>query len=389
MKRSRLLLPFCALMLSTALQAQVISIASKDSVDGEPRSTGFVNLSIWFNGFVDFYGLQESGTFNLTNIPIPRGDDGVRYSADLRQSRFMFGGTRRGTALGSLTGYLEGDFYGPEGTTTFRLRHAYVKNAHWLIGQTWSTATDIQVLPIIADFDGPPTGIFTRSAMLRYKSDTAQRFVWTASLESPRTDIRFATGADSSLLDTTITPAFQRLPDLISSLRWQWSGGHVELAAILRELRYRQDDDVLSEFGRGLVLAAVLKRGARDHIYLQGLGGKGIGSYVIALGVTDADAIPFEGSLHPVPVYGGYGAYEHWWTDKWFSTGVLGGTVVTNDLIEDEADFMRGFYSSINLFVRPAPGLTMGTELLYGWRKDRNDDKGDAMRLYFVMAYRM
>src|SRR5512145_3035967 len=113
MKRSRLLLPFCALMLSTALQAQVISIASKDSVDGEPRSTGFVNLSIWFNGFVDFCGLHESGTFSLTNIPIPRGDDGVRYSADLRQSRFMFGGTRRGTALGSLTGYLEGDFYGP------------------------------------------------------------------------------------------------------------------------------------------------------------------------------------------------------------------------------------------------------------------------------------
>jgi DcaP outer membrane protein len=389
MKCTRLLLPFCALMLATSLSAQVISIASKDSSDGAPRTTGFVNLSIWFNGFVDFYGLQRSPTFNLTNIPIPRADSGVRYSTDLRQSRFMIGGTRRGTAVGPLTAYVEGDFYGPEGTTTFRLRHAYVKNAHWLIGQTWSTATDIQVLPFIADFDGPPTGIFTRSAMLRFKSDTAKRFIWTASLESPRTDIRFAGTGDSTLLDTTITPAYQRIPDFLTSIRWQWGGGHVELAAILRELRYRQGDDVSSEFGRGLVLAAVLNRGAKDHIYLQGLGGKGIGNYVIALGVTDADAIPFNGSLHPVPVYGGYGAYEHWWTDKWFSTGVLGGTIVTNDLIEDEADFMRGFYSSINLFVRPAPGLSLGTELLYGWRKDRFDDKGEAMRLYFVTAYRM
>jgi hypothetical protein len=308
----------------------------------------------------------------------------VRYAADLRQSRIMLGGTRRGTSLGALTAYMEGDFYGPEGTTTFRLRHAYVTNGHILIGQSWSTATDIEVLPEIADFDGPPTGVFTRSAMIRYRSDVDKQFVATVSLERPRADIRFLPGTD-----TSVSPAFERFPDLLGSVRWRWARGHAELAAIARELRYHQDGDATSKFGRGLVLAVVTQIGKQDRAFLQGLAGKGIGSYTIGLGSQEADAVPFEGELHPVPVYGGYVAYEHWWNSQFFSTGVLGATVVENDLIPDQGDFLRGFYSSINLFVKAAPGLDLGTELLYGWRKISDDTKGEAMRLYFVTAYRM
>jgi hypothetical protein len=372
--------------LAAPLSAQAISYESKDSVDGQPKKTAFVGLTVWFNGYVDFYGMQGSPTFSPIAIPTDgSGDDGARVGADLRQTRISLGGTTNGTPIGPVTAYLEADFWGPDGSTVLRLRKAYVTARRFLIGQTWSSFSDISNFPPVADFDGPPTGANVRVAMIQYRSSLPTGRGWSTqvSLENPSVDLRYA----GTSTDTTILPVFQRFPNVAANIRVQEAWGHLQLSTVVLELRYRQDSTNLSEVGYGFALSGVFNVGDRDQAYLQALAGKGISRYVTGVGNANADAIVYNDVLSLLPVAGGYVAYQHFWKPSLYSTGVLGGILVQNDIDPALEDLHRGAYGSVNLFVVPAPRLNLGAELIYGWNKDAFGGKGDALRLYLITSY--
>lgn len=368
------------------LSAQAITYESKDSVDGQPKKTAFVGLTIWFNGYIDFYGMQGNPTFSPIAIPTDgTGDDGARVGADLRQTRIRLGGTSNGTPIGPVTGYLEADFWGPDGTTVLRLRKAYVTARRILIGQDWSTFSDISNFPPVADFDGPPTGANVRVAMIQYRTPRTPERPWSMqlSLENPSVDLRYAGTAP----DTTIVATSQRFPNVAADIRVEKPWGHLQLSGVMLELRYRQDSTNQSEFGYGFALSGVFNVGKRDQAYIQALGGRGISRYVTGLGNANADALVYNGVLSLLPVAGGYVAYQHFWKPSLYSTGVLGGILVQNDVDPALEDLHRGAYASLNLFVTPAPRLALGTELIYGWNKDAFGQKGDALRLYLITSY--
>jgi hypothetical protein len=219
--------------------AQVWTVAGKDSVDGAARIEGFAGFSIRISAMEDFFGLQGQPTFNIAEIPADDADGhaGGRFAIDARQTRLKAGFMVRGTPLGTIESYLESDFYGPGGQTTLRLRHAYFDFHHIRVGQWWSSFDDLDVSPRTADFDGPPTGILVRSAMLRYStatwngtSPTANGTWFTVSLEAPRADVRFSP-------DTLTRPAFQPLPDLVANVRLERAWGHLQLSGVARDLR--------------------------------------------------------------------------------------------------------------------------------------------------------
>lgn len=372
--------------LATPLAAQAISYESKDSVNGQPKQTAFVGLTLWFNAYLDFYGMQGNPTFSPIAIPTDgTGDDGARVGADLRQTRIRLGGTSNDTPIGPVTGYLEADFWGPDGTTVLRLRKAYVTARRMLIGQDWSSFSDISNFPPVADFDGPPTGGNVRVAMIQYRSPRTPAHPWSmqASLENPSVDLRYAgTAADTGIVATS-----QRLPNFAADVRLEKRWGHLQLSGVLLELRYRQDSVNQSEVGYGFALSGVFNVGARDQAYIQALAGRGISRYVTGLGNANADAIIYNGVLSLLPVGGGYVAYQHFWRPTLYSTGVLGGILVQNDIDPALEDLHRGAYGSVNLFVVPAPRLNLGAEVLYGWNKDAFGLKGDALRLYLITSY--
>jgi hypothetical protein len=373
-------------LFSSPLAAQGIRYESKDSVDGQPRQTAFVGLTIWFDAYLDLYGMQGNPTFSPIAIPTDgSGDDGSRVGADLRQTRIRLGGTTNGTPVGSVTAYLEADFWGPDGTTVLRLRKAYVTARRMLVGQDWSTFSDISNFPPVADFDGPPTGANVRVAMIQYRTPRTPKHPWSmqASLENPSVDLRY-TGSPP---DTAVVPAFQRFPNVALDVRVEKPWGHLQLSGVMLELRYRQDSVNQSEFGYGFALSGVVNVGERDQAFLQALGGRGISRYVTGLGNANADALVYNGEVSLLPVAGGYLAYQHFWKPTLYSTGVLGGILVRNEVDPALEDLHRGGYGSLNLFVVPAPRLNVGTEVIYGWNKDAFGRNGDALRLYLVTSY--
>jgi hypothetical protein len=379
-------LALVAACLASPLLAQGITYQSKDSAGGRPKQTAFVNFTIWFNGYVDFYGMQGNPTFSPIAIPTDgSGDDGARVGADLRQTRFRLGATTNGTPAGPITAYIEADFWGPDGTTVLRLRKAYVTARRFLVGQDWSSFSDISNFPPVADFDGPPTGANVRMAMIQYRSPRDSTHPWSTdiSFENPAVDLRYA----GVVPDTFIAPTFQRLPNLAAHIRVEKSWGHLQLSGVLLELRYRQDSTNQSKLGYGAALSGVFNVGARDQAYIQALAGRGISRYVTGLGNAEADALVYNGGLYVLPVGGGYVAYQHFWTPSVYSTAVLGGILVQNDIDPAYEDLFRGSYGSINLFVTPAPRLNLGTELVYGWHKDAFGGDGDALRLYLITSY--
>jgi len=385
--RMRIVTCTLALLCVTApLAAQAITYESNDSVGSRPKQTAFVGLTIWFTGYLDFYGLQGSPTFSPIEIPTDgSGDGGAYVGADLRQTRLSVGGTTSGTPIGPVSAYLEGDFWGPDGSTVFRLRKAWVSARRMLIGQDWSTFSDISVFPPVADFDGPPTGANVRVAMIQYRSprDSAHPWSTSLSLENPSVDLRYV----GTTTDTTIQVTFQRFPNLAAHLRVEKPWGHLQLSGLVLEIRYTQDSVTQSELGFGAALSGIINVGARDQLYLQGLAGRGISRYVTGIGNASADALVYNGELSTLPVAGGYLAYQHFWVPSVYSTAVVGGIYVRNDIDPAYDDLFRGSYGSINLFVTPAPRLNLGAEVLYGWHKDAFGDKGDALRLYLITSY--
>src|SRR5579859_4770220 len=125
------------------------------------RIGGYVKLDL----LVDT--ARNPGDFILWGA-IPTKADGVinNRTGDVRlhgrQSRFDIE-TRTATDWGDLKTYIEGDFFGAGGAatdrvtnaTTFAVRHAYGELGHFLAGQTWSLAMDLDSAPETLDFGGP------------------------------------------------------------------------------------------------------------------------------------------------------------------------------------------------------------------------------------------
>ena len=84
---------------------------------------------------------------------------------------------------------------------------------------------------------------------------------------------------------------------------------------------------------------------------------------------------------------GWFVAYEHWWTEKWASNFVYGGTntVLPADMPGDT--YRAGKYGAVNLIWLPAPRLGVGLEYLYGEREDKDGENGFAHRVQMAMQY--
>jgi hypothetical protein len=157
------------------------------------RIGGYVKLDL-----IDDSG-KNPGDFVLWG-KIPTTADGVQNNRpgevrlQGRQSRFDIE-THTPTAWGDLKTYIEGDFFGDSGAasdvvtnpSTFALRHAYGELGHFLAGQTWSLAMDLDSAPETLDFGGPAGFVFVRQASIRWTQPLGPVTV-AGSIENPEGD---------------------------------------------------------------------------------------------------------------------------------------------------------------------------------------------------------
>ena len=309
------------------------------------------------------------------------GTDGNAYFS-VRQTRFgVQSGTQ--TALGELFTQFEWELFGvgaDAGQTTIRLRHAYGELGQFGAGQTWSPFMDIDVFPSSVEYWGPNGMAFYRNVQFRYmpiKGDTRL----TIALERPGASADQGEYSDRVELDDV--KARFPLPDLSAEYRYGQSWGYVELAGILRSIKWDdlgndQYDLSGNAIGWGFNLSSNIKLSQNDIVRLSVLYGEGIENYMNDAPVDIGIKNNFSDPNKPVkgvalPVLGVVAFLEHNWSDKFASAIGYSMLDIKNSDGQSYDAFSKGQYALGNIIYYPVSNVMMVAELQWGNRQNFKD----------------
>ncbi len=345
--------------------------------------------------------------FVTSSIPVEGSDaalKGDRTTYTAAPSRYNLD-LRTPTGVGAMRAFIEGDFAGAGSGDPFRLRHAYGQWRKLTIGQTWSTFSDPEAQPDGIDFEGLNAISLFRQAQFRWTQPLGERLALALAAENPSPNI--------SAPDGSAVQGVNQVPDLVARLRWtpgektlvhglgDWrrdrlsGGGHVQLAFLLRQIRGEQVPNVtLSTPGGGLHYSGRITSPLntdRDRILFALAGGWGIGRYITDLrdvGGQDAVYDPATNTLKALPVLSGYVGYEHWWIATLRST-VTWGTVYVDNLDVQAGNAMhRTDRATFNLSWSPIPRIDLVSEFLWGQRRNKDGQRGEARQLQIGSTFR-
>jgi len=322
--------------------------------------------------------------------------DGTTFFS-VRQTRF---GVRSSvpTDLGDLKTTFEFELFGTgvdAGQTTFRLRHAYGELGQFGAGQTWSPFMDVDVFPNSLEYWGPTGMVFFRNIQVRWmpiQGDTRM----TIALERP------GASADQGLIEDRIElddvrPRFP-VPDLSAEYRRAMSWGYVEVAGMLRYIKWEdQGTDAFDlsgdAVGWGINLSSNVKLGTQNVARLQAVYGEGIQNYMndapADVGIDDNPGnviAPVQGVA--LPVLGLVAFLDHAWNERFSSSVGYSMVDIDNSDLQSPDAFKRGHYALGNVLYTPVPGFMTGVELQWGRRENFSDDfSSDQVRVQFSAKY--
>jgi hypothetical protein len=312
-----------------------------------------------------------------------------------KTSRFFFT-TATKTDAGLISSRVELDFIlsgqGDERISNSwspRLRHAFVnweydKGSSLLAGQSWSTFFNVGALPDVYDFVGPAGTIFVRQPQIRWTMGGLQ-----LALENPATRLNDSNGS-------TVYDNGQQAPDVIARYNGNMGDLSWSAAAMGRQLRYENrsdggaiEDDSDDQFGYALSLSGKWMLGKDDLRFMVNFG-DALGRYM-GLNAFNDGYIKADGSIETFDQWGGFIAYQHYWSDRWRSTFSVSAAGADNPDTSDYAgaDGLAKQYQSahVNLSWLPAPKLAIGGELIFANKELEDGRDGDMSRVQFSVKY--
>jgi hypothetical protein len=311
-----------------------------------------------------------------------------------KTSRFFFT-TATKTDAGTIGTRVELDFIlsgqGDErisNSWSSRLRHAFVNweydtNRSILAGQSWSTFFNVGALPDVYDFVGPAGTIFVRQPQIRWTMGGLQ-----LAVENPATRLNDSNGS-------TVYDNGQQMPDLIARYNGKWNDLSWSAAAMGRELRYEDRTDAAVEgdsdeqYGYALSFAGKWMFGKDDLRFMVNYG-DALGRYM-GLNAFNDGYIKANGSIETFDQWGGFIAYQHYWSDRWRSTisASIAGADNPGTNQYAGADGLAKEYQSlhVNLSWLPAPSLALGGELILASKELEDGRDGDMSRAQFSVKY--
>jgi hypothetical protein len=384
--KTRILLIAVFAVLSTQLFAQ------KSSSTMEVY--GFVMTDAGYEFFTanpDWYDVMRP-----TKLPTFAGEyapDGKTYFS-VRQTRFGVK-TNTPTTLGTLKTQFEFELFGTgvdAGQTTFRLRHAYGEIGQFGAGQYWSPFMDIDVFPNTLEYWGPSGMVFFRNIQIRYMPIQGESRL-TFALERPGASGdggKFTERVELQKLIEDIRPQFY-LPDFSAEYRYGGDFGYVELAGILRSIRWtdENEDSVYlggSDLGWGINLSSNIKITKNDVLRLQGVYGEGIQNYMndapadIAF---DVDTVKKTAEAIALPVYGIVAFLDHSWSKQFSSSIGYSIVEIDNANFQSGTAFKKGQYAAVNLLYYPVDNVMAGVEYQWIQRDNLNGFKSKDMKVQF------
>ena len=321
----------------------------------------------------DFDPIGSEDSFDPRTIPID-GSEGTNSQVHARETRLTL--DMRGPVEGSeLRMYVETDFYGDK--NVLRLRQAFGSYKGLMAGQAWSTFVDDANFPNTIDFEAPMAFPSIRQAQVRYTQKVGATASWSLAIEDNKSTIE----TPANIVGKAEYP----IPDLTTNLRFTGARGHVFASGFLGKARFRpQDGETDDETLWGSMLSARLKTFGKDYVYGQFTYGDGIGRYRGA-----ATAVPDEnGHLQAVRLFGVMVGYDHYWSERVSSNGVV--SLATGP---DKPYYKPAFnkdinYGAVNLLYWFLPDRAWaGVEYLYGRREVMSGEEGTANRLQFAIRF--
>ena len=393
---------------SWGARAQTTTVKPDGSVETKTVTidvTGGPRLEVYGFAQLDFgYDFKQVNpdwfdVLRVTKLPSfdkQFGEDGKTY-AGVRQSRLGVKGWFP-SAMGEIKTIFEFELFGvgvDAGQTTFRLRHAWGELGQFGAGQTWSPFMDPDVFPNSLEYWGPSGMVLFRNVQVRWMPMQGENELFIA-LERPGASADGGVYADRVALQGVRIRT--QYPDISAHYRTKGKWGHVQLAGILRFIKW--DDTNPDQFnlagsttGWGLNLSTNLNLGDSSVIRASAVYGEGIQNYMndapIDIGIQNNFGDPRRPVIgKPLPVLGLVAFLDHNW-NKQFST-CIGYSYLNIDNTDGQpaSDFHQGHYGLVNLLYYPVPGVMAGGEFQYGKRKNFQDGFSvDDYRIQFSFKY--
>ncbi|HEV9035576.1 MAG TPA: DcaP family trimeric outer membrane transporter [Puia sp.] len=336
----------------------------------------------------------------VTRLPTYKNQyapDGTFY-ASIRQTRFGVRGWTP-TPIGNLKAVFEFDMFGvggDEGQTTMRPRHMYGELGRFLLGQTNTPFMDGDVFPNTVEYWGPTGIVFFRNIQLRFAAMQGDNELFFA-LERPGASADAGTEAGRIELDS-IVPKLE-LPDVSAHYKKSGSWGHIQIAGMLRDIKWKDIhesggyDLSGSVLGWGLHLSTVLNLGKMNVFRGSIVHGEGVENYMndapfdvgVEVDSTDPQK-PLKGKALPVT---GWSAYlEHNWSPVWQTVIGYSATHIENTTQGSTTAYKDGQYGTITMVATPFTNFMAAVEAEYGKRANfGNDFTSDALKIQVSFKY--
>jgi hypothetical protein len=372
----------------------------------EPDSPGAIrvagtNVALYVGGFAwldvigDINTIANPDQFVVSSIPVGGGTGNTGSQLTARQSR-LFVETDWLFASAPLRTYVEVDFFDPQNDLTLHIRHAFgsvgrTDGVHLIAGQTWTTLMDANVLPSQLDYAGPIGLVNLQQAQLRLllpwirhdggPSGGVRGLESTIAIEAPAPQITLPMNVQGT--------GFSRWPDLVTALRWDHGYGHLQAAAVFRQLGIvpASGSDVATVGYGGNFTGRLTGFWGKDELLWAVGGGRGVAAYFKGSNGLNLDAfLQADGSLSVPTLIGAMASYQHYfWSDRLSLTAIYSLLQLYNLEAGTDATFARGRYVGGVFQYFPAKRLMAGIEYLFGQRENRNGQTADDNRLQASM----
>jgi outer membrane murein-binding lipoprotein Lpp len=361
---------------------------------------GYAKLDAIYNSASARGGSNNINNLMLIPSAIPVGSNLGEHSETVfnaRESRIWLKSFTP-TILGDLNTYLEMDFmsFQPPGDAPVpgdervtngyspRLRHAYGSLGNLLGGQTWTTFLNVAALPELNDFGGPIGQIFVRQALIRWTqpfSLAGAPLEFQTALENPETTLTLPNG-------DRITPDDDRAPDVVARLNYNPVWGSLSVAGLARQIRYSDNNhhQASEAWGGAVSLAGKVRTYGLDNFRFMLNYGNGLGRYTSYNLFNDA-VLNSSGHIDLLDVYGGFLAYQHFWSPAWRSTVAYGFAHADYPPFVAQSVSKQAQSVHVNLLWSPLLQATIGLEYIYGLRQLENGQEGDLQRVEFSTRF--
>jgi len=318
--------------------------------------------------------------------PMAGANERGQVKLHARQSRFNIG-TSTPTAWGDLTTFVEFDAFGASGnesvsnSNALRVRHAYGTLGHLLVGQTWTTFSDVATYPETLDFGGPAGVVFARQAQVRWTQPFAGG-QWAVALENPETVVALP-GGESFRADD------DRFPDLAGRIRFDTRFGSYSLAGLARQVRVDSAAAPATreqQWGGAVGVSAVVPLRGGDDVRASAHYGNAIGRY--AIGFFPDGLVDTASHLVLSNEWLAMVAYRHFWRPGLRSTLALSGLRASHPAGTAGGVNRSAESAHLNLIWSPLPRVDLGVEYIHATRQVESGDTGRLNRLQASALYR-